>query len=173
MPVGAITRSDRGTIVSRTSRDLGVRLVWSPREMTRWALVVTAGAVLWIVAWYVASSKINYTQQLPFLDMAIAGLILALGADVTLLMAGRRSVGSRRRFLLGEPGGTGYAEEAPRTAEVYDLTRAPNSAALVGGPSLNRYHRADCPMAAGRDWAPASRWEHEEAGRSPCGLCKP
>lgn len=47
----------------------------------------------------------------------------------------------------------------------------PSSETVVGGPDLRFYHRADCDMAADRDWSAAPLGE--TAGRVPCGMCRP
>jgi hypothetical protein len=49
----------------------------------------------------------------------------------------------------------------------------PRSETLVGGPDLRFYHRADCVMAADREWSAATSGEHDQAGRTPCGMCRP
>jgi hypothetical protein len=36
---------------------------------------------------------------------------------------------------------------------------------------MTRFHEAGCSLVAGKQTSPASRAEHERAGRRPCGLC--
>jgi hypothetical protein len=153
---------------ARMSSPARLTLVVSGPDLVRWAVAVGAGAVAWAVAWYLASAKVSYSQQVPFLDLAIGGLILAAIANLGILVRARRAVGARRRALLGEPGATAEVVIEARAAEP-----GPTSSTLVAGATTTRFHRSDCPLATGRDWPAASREQHEAAGRQPCGLCRP
>jgi hypothetical protein len=45
---------------------------------------------------------------------------------------------------------------------------------FLAGAGMERYHRPDCALAAGRTgWTTATRQEHEAAGRRACGVCRP
>ena len=62
----------------------------------------------------------------------------------------------------------------PAAQEKVAAISAPASSThLVGGEGLTHFHRADCAMAAGRDWPELDRSAHERAGRTACGVCKP
>ena len=41
------------------------------------------------------------------------------------------------------------------------------------GPGMTRFHRAACPLAAGKVVSPAPRAEHERRGLVPCEVCDP
>jgi len=72
---------------------------------------------------------------------------------------GRRQVGRRARMLLGPAPATNLAAVSADT--------------LVAGGDRHWFHRADCLLARTRNWAAASRSEHERAGRQPCPACNP
>jgi len=44
---------------------------------------------------------------------------------------------------------------------------------LMAADGMRHFHRPDCPIAAGRNWAPLPRVTHERAGRTACGICQP
>jgi hypothetical protein len=123
------------------------------------------GAVLFLVGMRVVANETTYDDQVPGINLAIVGVVLANAAGVLLLLAGRRSVTARRVGVLGAV--------PPAREKAVAITAPASSSALVGGEGLTHYHRSDCVMAAGRDWAELDRAAHERAGRTACGVCKP
>ena len=141
------------------------QLLWTPQVLSRWGGAVGLSLIGLVYSWYAVAGKATWDQQVAPLNVGIVSVVFTFGAGVSLLLAGRRSVGIRRVALLGEP---------PVVAAGVPVTQvAAHSDALVSGPGLQRYHRADCSMAAGKHFAPASRAEHETAGRTGCGVCRP
>ena len=126
-------------------------------------LLVLGFAVL-IGGYYGTSGTRDLDEQVRWLNVAAAGLLVSGFGVVTFLAAGRRAVGRRRLTLFGdapEPdGGSG-------AADVLD------AGSLVAAPTMTRYHRAGCSFVESKDVAPASRTAHERAGRRPCGICLP
>jgi hypothetical protein len=130
-----------------------------------YAVIAVIGAVLFFVGSGIVSSKRVYDDQVPGINVAVVGVVLANAAGVLLLIAGRRAVVARRVAVLGA---------VPKAMESVEILTAPaSSLLLVGGEGLTHFHRADCAMAAGRDWSPLERSAHEAAGRRACGVCKP
>lgn len=130
-----------------------------------YAVLAVIGAVLFFVGMGVVGNKKTYDDQVPGINLAIVGVVVANAAGVLLLLAGRRSVTARRVGVLGA---------VPRSQEKVVVITAPaSSVVLVGGEGLTHFHRADCAMAAGRDWPELDRAAHERAGRIACGVCKP
>jgi hypothetical protein len=122
-----------------------------------------------VAAWFNASGKKNWNDQVPAADVAIIAVVVSSAACIGLLINGRRQVGLRREALLGDPGVT----PAAPAAAVVDLPRPRSATALVGGPDLLHFHRPDCAMAVGRGWAEATSAQHAKAGRAACGVCRP
>jgi hypothetical protein len=92
------------------------------------------------------------------LNVAGAGLVVALAGNALFLLTGLRAVGVLRAGLL---------ESAPAAT-------APESVPtglLVASASMTRYHRDDCPAVRGKAVVPASAEGHVRSGRRPCGLC--
>jgi hypothetical protein len=130
-------------------------------------LVSLLGFAVLAAAWLGTAHLTRIEDQIPWLAVALVGLALAGGAPVWALTGQRRAV-------------------AIRLAEVTDLLELHTGGAgetvagdvdpgddLVASPSMVRYHRPSCPLAAGKRVAPASRSVHATAGRQPCGVCEP
>lgn len=128
-------------------------------------LLIAFGGALFLIGMTVVADKPVYDDQVPGLNLAIVGVVVANSAGVLLLMAGRRAVALRRVRIFG--GGLGPADD---TASGTPLG---NAAGLIGGEGLVHFHRTDCAMTAGRDWPVSDRATHERAGRIACGVCKP
>jgi hypothetical protein len=130
-----------------------------------YAVLAVIGAVLFFVGMGMVGNEKTYDDQVPGINMAIVGVVVANAAGVLLLLAGRRSVTARRVGVLGA---------VPKGQEKFAAVSAPaSSIVLVGGEGLTHFHRADCAMAAGRDWPELDRAAQERAGRTACGVCKP
>lgn len=144
---------------------------WTSRLLSRWALIVGAGALAIAFGWYLAAGDGRYTRQVGPLDLAILGLILAGAANVWVLLVARRTIGVRRRLLVGEAAPR-VARPTPARASGGPVVASAGEL-FVGQPGLKRYHRADCPMARGKGWPAAGRGEHERQGLEPCQVCRP
>jgi hypothetical protein len=126
---------------------------------------VLVGAVLFLLGTGIVGNETVYDDQVPGINLAIVGVVVANAAGVLLLLAGRRSVAARRVAVLGA---------VPAVPERgLSITAPASSVQLVGGEGLTHYHRADCTMAAGRNWPELDRAGHVRAGRIACGVCKP
>lgn len=138
---------------------------WTPLAVLLWAAMSLLAGVLIFICWFYASGKTQYNDQKPALNLAVLGAIVATAGGAFVCLAGRRAVGLRRQALLADiPVALLSRSVAP--LDIALLT-------LVGGAGLNRYHRSDCDLSTGRNWAPADREVHEQEGRTPCGVCRP
>lgn len=149
------------------------RELWARRDALLCGLLLALGVVLWAVGWYRAAGELTLDEQVVPLNVAVAGALVFGAGWVLWFLRGRRAISARRRALIVRrralllpvadvPVGT--SSLAPRSV----------SPVLVAGAGLTRYHRADCPLAAGRaDWAEAARSTHEGDGRDACGVCLP
>jgi hypothetical protein len=138
---------------------------WQPQMYVMYAAIAVLGAVVYLVGIGVVADKTVYDDQVPGINAAIAGAVLANAAGALLLMAGRRSVTARRVVVLGAM--------LVQPDQVKEISGPANSATLVGGEGLTHFHRSDCPMAADRNWPPGNLAAHQRAGRRPCGVCTP
>lgn len=72
---------------------------WRPGDLVALYLANLVGAAVLTVAWLEASGYVSLQHQVPWLDAAIAGVIVAAVGNVSWLLVGRRSVGKLRRQL--------------------------------------------------------------------------
>ena len=127
-------------------------------------------------AWFATSGEAVLDDQVGWVAIAAAAVMLAGAVSGAWLLAGRRAVGLRARHAVPLP-----AESA--LADVVDLRLKPlvisapvaevNFADLVAAPGMRYFHRADCLLARGKAVAPAERTAHIKQGRTPCEVCQP
>jgi hypothetical protein len=134
---------------------------WSPADAVRWLVVGVLGHVVAGVAWFGAAHEQSLDGQVPWASLAVAGFAIAGYADITWLLQARFSLLQRRERLL--------PAELPAVAAMPTAGTGPEP--LLAGPGLARFHRASCPLAAGRSWPEVDRDEALAAGRLPCGVC--
>jgi hypothetical protein len=147
------------------SRRQGRTALWAPAAVGRTTVLIASGVLVWFVGWYQLAGKASSDEQTSSLNVAILGVLLAGGGQLCWVLDGRRTVGRRRRGLLKDSDGV---ESVSPAAEV---SRTPAEPWLAGGDRY--YHRPDCALASGRELQRATRGEHENAGRSACGVCAP
>lgn len=140
---------------------------WPEPSVILWALLSGIGVTLVAAGWLQVRNETVYADQAAGINMAIVGVIAAGSAAVSMLLAGRRGVAARRLAVLGDLRAMPSAKVSAGSSG--DVT----SQSLVGGEGLRHFHRAGCTMAQGRNWSAGSRPEHEQAGRVPCGVCRP
>lgn len=133
------------------------------------ALLTFLGAALLAIGWYQVSGEFRYDDQVAGMNVAIAGLMVAGAATVLLLVAGWRAVLVRRMAVLGRV----RPDQAGKHVLPDQSRPGADPRALVGGEGLRHFHRPDCALARDRDWAAASRVQHEQRGRTACGVCRP
>jgi hypothetical protein len=143
--------------------------LWSSRQLLWWGGIVGLSIIACFVAYIISAGKATLTSQAPSLNIAIFSLVLAGGANVWLLVIGRRAIGLRRRALLGEPAPTARRNVAAAPAFV----PTGDDDSFVADPALTLYHRSTCALAVGRRWAALPRAAQEHAGRTACGVCRP
>lgn len=123
------------------------------------ALAAMAGA------WWAVSGSRSASDQHSLLMVGMAGVLMAGAANGIWLGAGRKAIRTARSTILPTPPEgalSGYSGVADIDSEV-----------LVTGNGMSWYHRSGCLLSVGKSVAPATRREHELAGRSPCAVCRP
>jgi hypothetical protein len=148
--------------VDSASPEAGPAPLWTARQLTAILGVDGLGLILVAVGAYGSGGVRDLGEQMPWVEVAIAGVGLsALGHSIGYRLArsrihraAARVIGRRRRRL------------APRE-------RAVKGDALVAATRMQFFHLATCPFAAGKAIEPSSRADHERAGRRPCEVCQP
>lgn len=139
-------------------------------------LLVVAGLVCIAVAWTEASNTVEVSDQVDWAPLGLAGVaVVSLGLLGSVLVA-RQAVAIRlyrlAPFIAG-PEEWITAAEAAAPVAAHTEPVAPRSEPLVAAARMARYHRASCPLTAGKPVRPESRHAHEIAGRKACGVCAP
>lgn len=160
------------TAVPHRSRRAVAGALWVRQDAVVCAVLLGAGLALWFVGWLQASNEVSFSDQRSPLNLAVLGTMLGSAGYVLWFLRGRRAIGLRRR-LIAERRRAQLRPSTPGPHVAATLTPRSASPVLIAGAALARYHRADCPLAAGREWASALRGEHEAAGRQACGVCLP
>ena len=106
----------------------------------------------------------TWSHQLYWIVGGIAALILAGSGWAVWVLIGARALRSRQLALMTVID-TVVAPE-PESA-------APVAGVLVSGRGMTHYHREGCLLLRGRSGAPAPLKAHLDAGRTPCGMCRP
>jgi hypothetical protein len=143
-----------------------------PALWAGWA-ALAAGAVLCVIGWYGVSGERYAERQLPYLaSCTIPGAALIVAAAI-LLTHGRSALAAAR---VEELYGLLVAAE-PVDAEESDQTAAAPiaiSGDLLMVPGGTLWHRADCPLVAGKPEAvPVDAKLVANGELSPCPICEP
>jgi hypothetical protein len=137
---------------------------WDRRHLIGFTVSTALGAGLLGASYLGVSAEVHLKDQVPFLDLGIAGLLVGTIGGVRWLAAVLKSVRIRKaaavalvrwRFVPAGTAGLGPTE------------------GLVTAARMTRYHRAGCPLVAGKELTAATVAEHSTAGRRPCGVCTP
>lgn len=138
-------------------------------DVLRVVAINAIAGVACVIACLMAAQRAAVEGQLILVNVAVAALVASGCVNMAWLLRGRRAVGLRYRELFGRLGAEVDATPPPSVTTTADA----DSASLIAGDGLIRYHRPGCALAAGRDWPSATRADHEQAGRQPCGVCRP
>ncbi|WP_217130407.1 hypothetical protein [Streptomyces sp. AC558_RSS880] len=140
----------------------------------RWAgwAALAAGAVLCVIGWYGVSGERHAERQLPYLaSCSIPGAALIVAGAVLLAHGRGASAATRAEEPYGlpaaEPGG---ADDPGRPAG--GPVAAGGETLMVPGGTL--WHRADCPLVAGKAEAVPVDEKLVAGGElEPCPICGP
>ncbi|MFF8017545.1 hypothetical protein [Streptomyces sp. NPDC007929] len=137
-----------------------------------WA-ALAAGGVLCVVGWYGVSGERYAERQLPYLaSCTIPGAALII-AGAVLLARGRESIAARRvEELYGLL--TEEASAGPQETGRAGLAPLAVSGDLLMVPGGTLWHRADCPLVAGKAEAVPVDSKLVASGElDPCPICEP
>ncbi|WP_320784530.1 hypothetical protein [Streptomyces sp. CRN 30] len=135
---------------------------------------LAAGALLCVLGWYGVSGERYAERQLPYLASCTVPGAACLVAGAVLLAHGRASAATARveelyRLLVETADDDGTAEEVAASGPVATADGPP-----VAVPGGTLWHRADCPLVAGKAGAaPVDTARRARAGLAPCPVCAP
>ena len=117
-------------------------------------------AVLLVVAaWYAARQEDSLQAQVPWLNLAVVGLLVATVANGFLFLLARRAVGQRRLEVL--------PDVIARLRPIVPPTIGPRL--WVAGTT--RVHVDGCQMIAGKPAKPITDARVRSKGLLPCEIC--
>jgi hypothetical protein len=171
------SRSDAPPVVLLAADSLEVMMVdepvaaasvaepWDRRHLIGFTVSTALGAGLLGASYLGVSAEVHLKDQVPFLDLGIAGLLVGTIGGVRWLAAVLKSVRVRKAAAL--------ALVRSRFVPAGTVGLVGPTEGLVAAARMTRYHLAGCPLVAGKDVSAATLGEHSAAGRRPCGVCTP
>jgi hypothetical protein len=136
-----------------------------PRPLLPLAVLLGAGGVAaMLIGWIKVSATTHVDRQVSWSSLSIIGAVLVCAA------VGLAATSGERMFLL-HLNRLAAAVPIGTRQSVTDGPAAAQGDPLVAAASMARYHRADCPLAAGKPVTADTRTAHEQAGRQACGVC--
>ena len=125
--------------------------------------LVTLGWVAMVAGWYEAAGRVRVEEQVSWAVLSVGGVTAVALATVTLVLAARRRVEVRLRFVLAAVEQDDHPASWTATVE--------GIGTLVAAEGMARYHLASCRLTHGKPVRGMDRLAHEAAGRRPCGVC--
>lgn len=141
-------------------------VLWARRDVVQLVVLSVIGLALMAVGWYLSGDGQPLDRQMHRIDLAAVGLVIGMVGGGLFLLQGLRAVAARKAAVKALT----QRRLAART-RVTPAAAASAGGELVAGPGMTRYHQAGCPLVAGKAVGAASRADHEQAGRRPCGVC--
>ena len=157
-----LTRLRRRTSVVATDRWLAVA----------GGVLMPLGAVLVLLGWYGAAHTTRLFEEVPYLiSGGILGLVLVVvGAVLYFGYWLTRLVGTERQVLES----LGRIEQRLGGAPVEEpAAPSTNGTSFVATKTGSMFHRAECPVVAGRPDSELRKVQLPAEGMAPCKLCSP
>lgn len=151
---------------------------WTSRDLQSVVLRLGLGLALIIAGWVGASATAVWHEQMIWIGVGLAGLVVTFFAATGWLLNGLRSISRERAFVrLGlyekvrliesrtPAAAPAVAADDRRTALIHDV--------LVAAPGMRHYHRPDCQAVLGKAVDELSFAECMRLDLVPCGMCTP
>jgi hypothetical protein len=135
--------------------------VWTRGQLVLLAALNAVGAVALLVAVARARSLDDLGDQLTWINVGVVGLVLALFANGTFVVLGRRVVGQYRRRLL--PDALAAVDPADHRTHDGEL--------LLWVPGTNRVHRPTCLFVLGKEAEALTPAEGDRRRLLACEAC--
>jgi len=137
-----------------------------PRPLLPLALLLAgSGVVAMLVAWTRVSATVHVDRQISWTGLSLVGAVLVCTG------AGLAATSGERVFLLHLHRLGAALAVNDGSAAAADRPGQFSQDGLVASPTMSRYHRPGCPLAAGKPVTADSQAAHERAGRRACGVC--
>lgn len=147
------------------------RSPWRAGDLLSLAATVAIGGAALLVGWWGVSGEPRVTQQTPWLNVSIGGLVIAGVGNAVWLVTGRRAVGERRRRLLPDVADVLSSDTTDPLWTSADGVADKRTSPLVAIPGMTRYHLASCELVAGKQTRGLK--QGRRPALAPCGVCRP
>ena len=157
-----IERSGQGPALGSVAVEYAAE-PWGSRELVQFVALSVASLVLLAAGWFGTGGEALLEDQVPFLNVAVAGLLVGAAGGGLWVIAGIRAVRTRKaavKVLVAARADGPTAGAVPVRSDMF-----------VAGAAMTRFHRPGCSLVAGKELAAATRADHEQAGRRACGMC--
>ncbi len=139
---------------------------WTAKQRLVLGALLAIGVIGLTAGYAGTSGRLRVSDQVVWVNVAGAALLVSGAGVVAFLTAGRRAIGRRRLGLFDNV-------IAGETATV-DVASSVSAAELVAAPTMTKYHRAGCSFVVGKSGVVAlTAVGHHQSGRRPCGVCLP
>ena len=127
---------------------------WKLGDLLVLYVCTLGGLVLVGVGWFGTSSSVVVGDQVRWVVVGAAGVIVLGAGNLAWLLTGRRAVGELRRRLVAE-------------RRLLSVPPSASTMRLVSGPNMTRAHLDSCPLVAGKPVATVTATD----GLRRCGVC--
>jgi len=144
---------------------------WSSSQFAALVAGNSLAVLLAFVGWLRASSEGRAGDQIVWLNVSFAGVVVAIAANGFFLARGRQTVRLATPVALAGSLRSGAAA-APARADG-SAQASPRSGRVVAVAGLKRYHRFECALVAGKTVEQAQADSFAGSGLIPCEVCEP
>lgn len=137
---------------------------WDDRDVLRLSMTTAIGFAAIAAAWFFSSGSASTGTQALWLNIGVAGSVVAGLGNCVWLLRGRRAVGERRADLVSL--GPAASSVTPIRTSVSDTLTMPLG--VVRAEGMRKVHRPDCPLVVGKRLEPANPGDGDS-----CGVCAP
>jgi len=148
---------------------MDVSAPWGRRDAAVFGVLSGIGAVLLGAAWFGSGDGQTINGQVVWIDVAVIGILAGSLGGALWIRTGLRGVRLRKASVEARIAGRAGVDLSAAAANAAQASKV--SGTLVANAQMTRFHDATCSLVADKQTSPASRVEHERAGRRPCGMC--
>lgn len=142
---------------------------WLSVDVTRLAFALALATIANTIAWYGSSGTTEWSTQMGWLVLSIAAAALAAGSCARWIIAGLRSTRWERAQIVRVVNAAWPDKDGlNRAIAVDDQLEVP-----VAGPTMTRFHRPTCQLAAGKDVVGLTTTQIFAGRLAPCEMCAP
>jgi hypothetical protein len=142
---------------------------WSIDDVTRVVRLTVIGLGSLTVAWYGSAETAQWSRQMLWLLLAIAGLVVAASGCVSWLIAGLHPIRVARLNAMRSIHHC-LPESTSGQSRQLDLCERDQ---FVTGVGMTRVHDPLCLLVAGKPTGAINAEAATEQGLTPCGMCCP